>query len=198
MSTVHCVRRLWSVKALRTLLNINVMWSLVYHCFLIGSSLGTTAELWRTTVSFGMSVCPSLRPHRTVQLPLDGFSWNLMSVFRKSRENSGFFNIWLEYWVPYLKTFVRMWQYYYIIIIIIGLFLLYWIILTTRNVSDKSYRENRNTHFMFAIFSRKSSSLWDKVGKNGTVRLATDGSIIRRMCFACWIPKATNTHSRNT
>jgi len=71
-----------------------------------------------------------------------------------------------------------------------------WIILRTRNVSDKSYRENRNTHFMFAAFSLKSCSFWDKVEKYGIVRLATDGSIIRRKCFACWVPKV-QTHSRN-
>jgi len=29
----------------------------------------------------------------------------------------------------------------------------------------------------------------------GRAGLATDGNITRRMHFACWIPKATNTHS---
>jgi hypothetical protein len=32
------------------------------------------------------------------------------------------------------------------------------------------------------------------VYKHGTVRQATDGSIIRGMRNACWIPKATDTH----
>jgi hypothetical protein len=31
--------------------------------------------------------------------------------------------------------------------------------------------------------------------KYGTARQATDDNIIRRMRFACWIPKATDTHS---
>jgi formylmethanofuran dehydrogenase subunit E-like metal-binding protein len=31
--------------------------------------------------------------------------------------------------------------------------------------------------------------------KNGTARQATDGNIIQRMRFTCWIIKATNTHS---
>jgi hypothetical protein len=34
------------------------------------------------------------------------------------------------------------------------------------------------------------------VEKYGTVRQATDDNIIRRMRFACWITKATDTHSQ--
>jgi hypothetical protein len=33
------------------------------------------------------------------------------------------------------------------------------------------------------------------VEKYGTARQATDDNIIRRMRFACWITKATGTHS---
>jgi hypothetical protein len=33
------------------------------------------------------------------------------------------------------------------------------------------------------------------VEKYGTARQATDGNTIRRMRFACWITKATDTHS---
>jgi hypothetical protein len=32
--------------------------------------------------------------------------------------------------------------------------------------------------------------------KYGTARQATDDNIIRRMRFACWIAKATDTHSQ--
>jgi hypothetical protein len=35
------------------------------------------------------------------------------------------------------------------------------------------------------------------VEKYGTVRQTTDDNIIRRMRFACWITKATDTHSDN-
>jgi hypothetical protein len=37
--------------------------------------------------------------------------------------------------------------------------------------------------------------LWDNVKKYGTARQATFDNIIRRMRFACWITKATDTHS---
>jgi hypothetical protein len=36
--------------------------------------LGTFAKLRIATISFVMSVCPSVRPHGTAWLPLDGFS----------------------------------------------------------------------------------------------------------------------------
>jgi hypothetical protein len=34
------------------------------------------------------------------------------------------------------------------------------------------------------------------VEKYGTARQATDDNIIRRMRFACWVTKATDTHSQ--
>ena len=47
-------------------------------------------------------------------------------------------------------------------------------ILIMRNVADKCCSENRNTHFIFYKCSMNT---------------------MRRMCKACWIPKATNTHT---
>jgi hypothetical protein len=70
-----------------------------------------------------------------------------------------------------------------------------WILLRMRNVSDKSCRENQNTHFMFNNVFPKILPLWDNVEKYGTARQATDDNIIGRMRFACWITKATDTHS---
>ena len=64
-----------------------------------------------------------------------------------------------------------------------------------RNISDKSSRENRNTCFIFNKSVRKSCRLRDNVEKYGRARQATDDDMIRRMRFACWITKATDTHS---
>ena len=44
-------------------------------------------------------------------------------------------------------------------------------------------------------FFLKSCHLRDNVEKFRRTGQATDGNIIRRMSPACWIPKATNTHS---
>jgi len=55
------------------------------------------------------------------------------------------------------------------------------ILLRMRNVADKC-TENQNIHFMFSnVFFQKKKS--------------TDENIIRRMRTACWILKATDTHS---
>ena len=69
-------------------------------------------------------------------------------------------------------------------------------LLRLRNVSDNSCRENQNTHFVLntLLFRKKKIRLWDmeKYVRHGHV---TDDNITRHMRFACWIPKATNTHS---
>ena len=44
-------------------------------------------------------------------------------------------------------------------------------------------------------FFWKSYRLWDSVEKYGKERQAADDSIIRDMRFACWLTKATDTHS---
>ena len=71
-------------------------------------------------------------------------------------------------------------------------------LLIMRNISDRSCRENQNTHFMFSNFSsRKSCRLWDDTGEYDWARQATDNSIrvIWRMRVSCWISKATDSHS---
>jgi hypothetical protein len=63
-----------------------------------------------------------------------------------------------------------------------------------RNVSN--VLQKIKTHILCSItFSRKPCRLWDNVEKYGTARQTTDGNIIRRMRFACWITKTTDTHS---
>jgi hypothetical protein len=57
--------------------------------------------------------------------------------------------------------------------------------------------EKIKTHFLCSkTFFRKSYPWWDNVEKYATARQATDDNIIRRMRFACWITKVTDTHSQ--
>jgi hypothetical protein len=44
-------------------------------------------------------------------------------------------------------------------------------------------------------FFRKSYHLCNNVEKQGEARQATDDNIIQCMRYACWITKATDTHS---
>jgi hypothetical protein len=80
-----------------------------------------------------------------------------------------------------------------------------------RNVSDKRYTENQNTHFTFnnlflpkiVPFMRKCNiyiyiCIYIYITLSqiyGTDRQATDDNIIPCKRFACWITNATNTHS---
>jgi hypothetical protein len=55
--------------------------------------------------------------------------------------------------------------------------------------------EEIKTHFMFNKYFPKIVPFMRYVEKYDTARQATDDNIIRRMRFACWISKATDTHS---
>ena len=63
---------------------------------------------------------------------------------------------------------------------------------SSENVPDKSCRGNHNTHFVFNNSFLKIMWLWNNVEEHCRVEQATDDT--QRMCTACWIPKATNTH----
>jgi hypothetical protein len=66
------------------------------------------------------------------------------------------------------------------------------VLLKMRNISQKRYSVNKNTSHAQQLFEKTV----ENVEKYGSAGQATDGNIIRRMCFACWINKATNTHSK--
>jgi hypothetical protein len=71
-----------------------------------------------------------------------------------------------------------------------------WITLILRNVLETSL-EKIKTHILWPItfFPHKSFRLWNNVDKHCKTRQATDDNIIRRMRFACWITKVTDTYS---
>jgi len=66
------------------------------------------------------------------------------------------------------------------------------LLLRMKNVSDKSCKENQNTHCMFSNFF-KNCAVYEITWKN-IVELGRP-QIIWCMCITCWIPKATNTHA---
>ena len=142
--------------------------------------LGAFPKLRKATMSFVMSV----RPHGTPQLPLAGVSWNLIfEDFSKiCRENSSLIKIGQEWRALYMETDT-------IFFIISRPFLL-----RMRNASDKSCRENQNTHFVFSNVFRKS--FLRKYGKNILER-AKPHKTIWFMRIACSIPQATNIYTQN-
>jgi hypothetical protein len=70
-----------------------------------------------------------------------------------------------------------------------------WILLIMRTILDKLQRKWKKFLCSISLFSRKSRRVWDNVEKYGRARQATDDNIIRRLRFAFWMTKATDTHS---
>ena len=71
----------------------------------------------------------------------------------------------------------------------------HYVLLTLRNVLDKSCRKNQNTHFMFNNFFPKVAPFMKNVEKFGGARGATNDVTRWRIRVACWISKATRTHA---
>ena len=67
-------------------------------------------------------------------------------------------------------------------------------LLRMRNVSDESCRENQNTHFVFSNFFYENRGVYE-IMWNNLVERGRPQMTIWRMRIACWIPKATNTHT---
>jgi hypothetical protein len=63
-----------------------------------------------------------------------------------------------------------------------------------RGASDKIYRENLNTRFVFSNFFSENRAVYEIMWKN--VVEADRQMTVWRMRIACWIPKATNTLSK--
>ena len=65
-----------------------------------------------------------------------------------------------------------------------------------RNVSDTGYRENQCPQFVINTSVFENGAFCELVwGGVGIVEPDTSQTTICRMYIACWIPRATNTHS---
>jgi hypothetical protein len=155
--------------------------------------LGAFAKLRKANMTFVMSVCwsvrPSVCPHKITRLALNWFSWNLISeVFSNiCRGTSNLIKIWYEWWVPYMKIFVYLWQY-------LTEFFLEWQMFQTE-VVEKTKKKIYGQYIPppnIVPFMR-----WCEIYRRA--REATDDDIMRRMRFVCQTTKArTQTHGPNT
>jgi hypothetical protein len=64
-----------------------------------------------------------------------------------------------------------------------------------KNVSVKSYRENQNTHFVLSNLFSENHAIYEIMWKN-IVEPGRPQMTVWDMRVACWIPKATNTHTQ--
>jgi hypothetical protein len=70
-----------------------------------------------------------------------------------------------------------------------------WILLRIGMCQTKVMEEIKPHIFLSVTSFRKSSCLQENVEKYGRVRHVTNDNSIRRMHIACWVTKATDTHS---
>ena len=106
------------------------------------------------------------------------------SAVMRCRENSSFTKIWQLQRTLYIKTYLHLWHF-------VTDFFFGWEMFQT-NVVDKI---KTNSLCSVTFFFLKSFRLWDNVEKCCRTGQATDDNIIRRMRFACWITKATDTQN---
>ena len=129
-----------------------------------------------------MSIRTSVRPDGTTKLPLDRFSWNFeyfwKSVTKIQASLTSNMNNWYFTGRPTKTFLITSWS----------------ILLGMRNVSDKSGRENQNTHFMFSNFFFLNCAVYEIMWKN-IVELDRLQMRIWCISIAFWIPKATHTHT---
>ena len=125
----------------------------------------------------------SVRPRGTTRLLMGGFSWNfIFGNFSKiCWENSSFIKIGQEW-----RAF--SWRPDYIFIISRSFLLI------MRNVSDKSFRENQNTHFVLCNSPPENRSACEKIWKNILDRGRSQMTIWRTR-IACRMSKAIQIHA---
>jgi hypothetical protein len=68
------------------------------------------------------------------------------------------------------------------------------VFLRMRNISDKSWIENQNSHFMFNNCFVENGVVYEIIWKN-IVEPGRPQMTIWFMFIACWMPKAANAHS---
>jgi hypothetical protein len=114
-----------------------------------------------------MSVRLSVRPHGSVRLPLDGYSWNFEDFSKICLQNSSFIKIWQEQPVLYLRTNTHFWSY-------LAHIILEWEMFRTKFV------EKIKTHGLCSVtfFSTSISyRMWDYAQKFWRVGQATDDNM---------------------
>jgi hypothetical protein len=140
-------------------------------------------------------VVMSVRSHGTTRLPLDGFSWNLSEKKFQILLTLTLLT-WKIWWAANNVSKVQMgfntafkglkydnnsryftWRPVYVFIISHSF------LLRMRNVSDKSWTENQNTHFVFSnFFSLKYYCIWNSLEKYGSAIQVTDDNMAHAHC----------------
>jgi len=153
--------------------------------FLTSPFSGTFAITPKSTISFVMSVCPSVRMDNSAAGPTDGFSWNLIfEYFSRIRQENG-----SSLLADKNNGTLHAADQHTVLIISRS------VLLRMRKISDKDVKKIKTNILCSTTFFGNSYRLWDNVEKYCGAEQATVGNTIRRMCFARWITKTADTHS---
>jgi hypothetical protein len=150
--------------------------------------LNEFAKWWKAIIGFVMSIRLTVCPSACNKSAATGrifIKCDIWIFFENKSRKLKFLQNRRRITVPYLKTHD----------ICACMIIPSWIFLRKRNVSDKSCGDNQ-THILCSkrFFLRKSCLSWDNVEKPRSAGQAPDDNITRRMRFACWETKATDTH----
>ena len=139
--------------------------------------LGAFAKLRKAASSFVISVCSSVYPHGTTLAPtgrifVKCFCISLKFIEKikfslKSDKNNGYFTRRLIYIYDHISL--------------------------TSSQNEKCFRQNlqrKSKHIMHDHFFFVYEIMWKNIAQSDRPQMT-----IQRMRIACWIPKATNTHS---
>jgi len=153
----------------------------VSQIILVLSLLGAFAKLRKATFRH---VRPSVCPHATTRSHWTDFreTWHF-SVFPKSVEK-------IQVSLKLDKNNGYLYVDQFTILIIARS-----VLLRMRNVSEKSRRENQNTHFVFSNLFFENRAARDTVWKNN-VQPDRPRMTIWCMCIACWVAK-DQAHTQN-
>ena len=153
----------------------NITCSGLYHKRILPVQfLGTFAKLWKATISFVMSVCPSVRPQERLQL--DGFLLNwIFEDFSKICRVKFKFH-WNRKRI--ITGTIHEDRYTFLIIS-------HSVPLKMKNVSERDLEKMKKTHFLCAVTFSENRTVYEILWKN-IVEWGRPQMVIFCMCITCW------------
>jgi hypothetical protein len=141
-------------------------------------------KLWKSDYWL-RHICPSVCLDGTTRRLLDGLAWNLIYHLFQNLSKMKFHKN-----LARITGTLHEDQWTFLITSLS-------VLLRMINIADKSCRENQNAHCTFNdfFFFFENRAVYEIMWRN-IVDLGRPQMTIWRMRIACWIPKATNTHSQ--
>ena len=171
----------WNITNMATL---RITWIVSRKCNVYRISLGEFAKLRKATIGFIVLVRPSVRMNSSAPMGQIFMKFDTWVFFPREYDEK-------THSLQSDKNNDTLHEDISIFVIISR-----WILIRMRSVSDKSCRENQKTRSLFRIVFPNNRTVYEIMWKS-TVQPDRPQMTIRRMCIACWMTKATDTHSEH-